>query len=77
MELMALGHVEYKHHTGHEHEKEWAGRYVLVRKGGKLKFKYAGIIIVSIHGCERVERSTLTGIGSDKAGGCVRVCARR
>jgi hypothetical protein len=47
MELMALGHVGYKHHTGHTNEKVWAGSYVLVKDGsGKIKMKSAVIIIV-------------------------------
>ncbi|KAL9618246.1 MAG: hypothetical protein Q9160_007016 [Pyrenula sp. 1 TL-2023] len=46
LELMALGKVGYKHHSGEDGgEREWAGHYSLEKvAGGDLKFKLVKII---------------------------------
>lgn len=49
LELMSLGTVGYKYHSGDSgRDREWAGHYSLEKvKGGGLKFKYVKIIGVS------------------------------
>jgi hypothetical protein len=55
---MALGTVNCVHHGGQKDKREWVGRYVPVRdESGKLKLKYAGIIIVSVIVRNRVYRA--------------------
>lgn len=46
LELMALGKVDYVHHSGTPHSKDWAGLYRLVKTGNALKFKEVKIIAV-------------------------------
>lgn len=46
--LMAYGRVGYKYPEGTTNMKEWAGRYKVVKdEGGKLKFSYVQVIVVS------------------------------
>jgi hypothetical protein len=48
LQLMVLGKVGYNFEDGTSHEREWVGRYEIVKDhDGKLKFKKVQIILVS------------------------------
>lgn len=48
LQLMARGHIKYKHHMGHEKDTEWAAYYDLKKdENGDVKFQKIHIIVVS------------------------------
>lgn len=54
MNLMCYGRVGYKYPEGTTNQKEWAGRYKIVKtESGSLKFKYVQVIVVSNSNSER------------------------
>ncbi|KAL8924490.1 MAG: hypothetical protein Q9172_002655 [Xanthocarpia lactea] len=48
LQLMARGHIQYKHHMGHERDTEWGAYYDLKKdENGEPKFQKIHIIVDS------------------------------